>query len=67
MLRKRAALELGLQLIQQKLGRAAGDPSFSVLNKTDSVEENQADLPTTAAQVRDRSAKIKPPRVISTR
>ena len=63
---KRAALKLGLQLIQEKLGRAAGDPSFNAITAEDPVSETQAKLPTTEEQERDRSAKIKAPRVITT-
>jgi hypothetical protein len=66
MLLKRAALKLGLQLIQYKLGRAAGDPSFSAITADDPAAELQAELPTTKEQLRDRSAKIKAPRVITT-
>ena len=65
MLLKRAALKLGLQQIQEKLGRAAGDPSFNAIQALDSAVETQEELRTTKEQLRDRSAKIKAPRVIT--
>jgi len=67
---KYASLKLGLQLIEQKLAEAIGDPSFRVLEdenveKSDVGEEIK--LPTTDNQKRDRSAKVHPPRVITIR
>jgi len=66
MLLKRAALKLGLQLIQEKLGRAAGDSSFNAIAANDPAGETPVELQATAEQLRDRSAKIKAPRVITT-
>jgi hypothetical protein len=75
MFNKRAALKLGLRLVQSKLGQAVGDPSFSISPlmgpggplPTDPAEEATAELPTTNEQIRDRSAKIQMPRIVTTR
>lgn len=72
---KRAALKLGLRLVQSKLGQSVGDPSFSISPMmglgapvpTDPAVEARGDLPTTDEQIRDRSAKIQTPRIVTTR
>lgn len=72
---KRAALKLGLRLVQSKLGQALGDPSFSISPlhgpggpvPVDPVDEATVELPTTNEQIRDRSAKIHTPRIVTTR
>jgi hypothetical protein len=59
---QRYALKFGLQLVQTKLGEAAGDPNFNVLG-----EQAPEALPTSARQIKDKSVKIQPPRVVTTR
>lgn len=67
---KSAALQLGLQLVQHKLGQAFGDPSFSVYNSEPNQVNNAdtpAELPVTEKQLKDRSAKVQPPRIVNPR
>ena len=70
------ALKLGLQLVQIKLGQALGDPSFSVFDNAEQPQSQEmamggreapTELPKSNAQIKDRSAKIEPPRVVTTR
>ena len=56
----KAALKLGLQLVQFKLGQVIGDPSFSVF-ESPSINEMPMAKPIS------RTAKIQPPRIVTTR
>lgn len=62
---KLAALKFGFQLIEAKLGQLA-NPTFGTSAPTNPNMQT-AELPTTARQKREQSAKIHPPRVITTR
>ena len=69
MLLSRAALELGLQLVQVKLGQAMGVPGFSVY----APEEEEAALkpPPTIFQQTNKhtpsTAHIRSPKIVTTR
>lgn len=69
MVKHGSALELGLTLIQTKLGEAMGDPGFRAFTAEDEEKSTSApaksELPRTQKQTRDRTAKIRPPRILS--
>ena len=62
---KLAALKFGFQLIEAKLGQIV-NPTFGAGAPIDPSMQT-AELPTTSKQKREQSAKIHPPRVITTR
>lgn len=65
---RRLALQLGLRLVQCKLGQAVGDPGFAAFAPEELQHADQAErLPVSDQQTKDTSAKIQPPRVITTR
>lgn len=64
MVKHGSALELGLALIQTKLGEAMGDPSFRVLRGTPR-EQKTNELERTDRQTKDRSAKVRTPRILN--
>jgi hypothetical protein len=59
-----APMQLDPRMFQQAQGSSM--PGMANIDSTDIAAENEAELPTTNAQVRDRSAKIAPGRVITT-
>ena len=65
MVKHGSALELGLTLIQTKLGEAMGDPSFRAFRPEDDAQPEPVELERTPNQTRDRSAKIRPPRILN--
>lgn len=67
MVKHGSALELGLALIQTKLGEAMGDPSFRAFRTADHIQPSpvELELPRTPKQTRDRSAKVRPPRILN--
>lgn len=65
MVKHGSALELGLTLIQTKLGEAMGDPSFRAFRQAEDNQPEPVELPRTDEQTRDRSAKIRPPRILN--
>jgi len=78
---ERAALRLGLQIVSAKLAEMMGAPGLNAIASPpprpvqtapllgppaeDAATELDAELPTTNAQVRDRSAKIAPGRIVT--
>ena len=65
MVKHGSALELGLTLIQTKLGEAMGDPSFRAFRPEEDVQPDPVELPRSPSQIRDRSAKVRPPRILN--
>ena len=61
-----AALKFGAQLIETKLGQLAA-PGMQGMGASINPALQAAELPTSASQKREQSAKIHPPRVITTR
>lgn len=66
----RNALKVGAKVVQTKLGEAVENPSFNAQDRqqqlNEEVEDNQR-LPVTAAQTKNRSARIQPPKIVTTR
>jgi hypothetical protein len=68
MLLSRAALELGLQLVQTKLGQAMGAPGFSVYSPV--VDEAIQPAPSIFSQTKKHTpatAHIRSPKIVTTR